>query len=72
MNAEVINNTLSELQLVFNELDQLSGIMKPTEQQKNRQAFLLAKQAMLRSGVSGTEIARARTAQLQAELGSTI
>jgi HK97 family phage major capsid protein len=69
MSTRVVNNQMEALMSVFTELEQLSTALHPTDQQKNRMSFLLAKQSMLRQGVTEKELNRAHLDRLLREVG---
>jgi HK97 family phage major capsid protein len=65
----IISNQMEALQANFRELDALSSLDRPTEQQKNRMSYLYSVQATLRQGVSEQTINRALLAKLKREIG---
>jgi len=69
MNSQVSSRTLDELQVCFSEAEKLSSVSSPNAQQRNRLTFLMSKIAMLKSGISPSELRNWEADRLLAEAG---
>lgn len=69
MSVKVTSNTFTELYNAIEECERLSSLESPTQQQRTRCNFLLAKISLLKQGVNPAELRRAEQDRLLGMLG---